>query len=159
MKTPKNVKELVRHLHDEFDVLETLCKYGPPLSQVNVSETLPVDGFPPTQDDRFSMDLEVADTVENASRLACRFGAPLVCETQRVTAPRKGLEIVGQLLAWAESRLPESELLTVDEVAHMLGVSVRTVWRRVSAEELPKPVQVGGLTKWRRSEIEEWLHG
>ncbi|RPI64229.1 MAG: helix-turn-helix domain-containing protein [Planctomycetaceae bacterium] len=41
----------------------------------------------------------------------------------------------------------------------MLGVSIRTIWRRVSAGELPKPIQVGGLTKWRRAEIEEWLHG
>ena len=109
--------------------------------------------------DRSFIELEVADTIEEVSRWACRFGGPLVCEPQTITEPRNGLEIIGRLLTWAESQMPESELLTVTEVAVMLGISTRTVWRRVSAGGLPKPIQMGGLTKWRRAEIEEFING
>jgi predicted DNA-binding transcriptional regulator AlpA len=35
--------------------------------------------------------------------------------------------------------------MDVKKLAEMLGASVRTVWRLVSAGVLPKPVQVGGL--------------
>lgn len=58
-----------------------------------------------------------------------------------------------------ETPASEARLLTVKEVSYMLGVSTRTVWRRVSAGEMPEPIQVGRLAKWRRSEVERWLNG
>jgi excisionase family DNA binding protein len=48
-------------------------------------------------------------------------------------------------------------LLSAREVASVLGISERQVWRMVSAGELPAPKNVGTLTKWRRSEIEAWV--
>jgi predicted DNA-binding transcriptional regulator AlpA len=45
-------------------------------------------------------------------------------------------------------------MLDVKRLAEMLGASVRTVWRLVSAGILPKPVQVGGATRWFESDIE-----
>jgi excisionase family DNA binding protein len=48
-------------------------------------------------------------------------------------------------------------LLTVKQVAARLGMSVRTVWRRVGSGELPKPVQSGCLSRWPNSEIDAYL--
>jgi predicted DNA-binding transcriptional regulator AlpA len=48
-------------------------------------------------------------------------------------------------------------LLSADQVATMLGVSVRTVWRLQSTGDIPEPIQLGGLTKWRRLDIEHHI--
>ena len=44
----------------------------------------------------------------------------------------------------------------VKKLAEMLGASVRTVWRLVSAGVPPKPVQVGGPTRLFESDITEF---
>lgn len=56
-------------------------------------------------------------------------------------------------------RLPEEEslLLTVDDVARLLKVSVRSVYRLKSAGYLPKATEVLGSTRWRRADIVAWV--
>jgi predicted DNA-binding transcriptional regulator AlpA len=44
-------------------------------------------------------------------------------------------------------------LLTVRESARILQISVPTFWRRVADGTVPKPVKLGGLSKWPESEI------
>ena len=44
-------------------------------------------------------------------------------------------------------------LLTVRESARILQISVPTFWRRVSDGTVPKPVKLGGLSRWPESEI------
>ena len=53
---------------------------------------------------------------------------------------------------------PMELLITVDEVAAMLSLSPRTVWRRSSTGELPAPVRIGGSVRWRRSDIVQWVN-
>lgn len=48
-------------------------------------------------------------------------------------------------------------LLSVDQVAGLLQVSRRTVWRLVSAGELIPPVRLRGNSRWRRVELEAWI--
>src|SRR5207244_1146260 len=48
-------------------------------------------------------------------------------------------------------------LLTALQVATMLGVSKRQVWRLASAGILPGRVKIGKLVRWRRDEIERWI--
>ncbi len=64
-------------------------------------------------------------------------------------------------------------LLRVEEVAQLLAISERTAWTRgamrtmrLSARtvrrtsnngELPKPIRVANLIRWRRSELQEWI--
>ncbi len=48
-------------------------------------------------------------------------------------------------------------LLTAEEVAAMLGVSERTLWRLLSAGKVPKPVRFGRNTRWREAEVKEWI--
>ena len=48
-------------------------------------------------------------------------------------------------------------LLKAGELAGLLGVSRATVWSWHSAGRIPLPVRIGGVTRWRRAEIESWV--
>lgn len=55
---------------------------------------------------------------------------------------------------------PESTaplLIAADEVARLLNISKRTLWRLLSAGKLPKPVRLGNAVRWRRDELEQWI--
>lgn len=51
------------------------------------------------------------------------------------------------------------KLLKDHEVAEMLGCSVCTVWRRAADRKIPAPVKLGGLTRWRATDIEKLIDG
>ena len=53
----------------------------------------------------------------------------------------------------------DSSLLIRDrEVAHLIGMSVPTVWRLVSKGVLPEPIRTfSRAARWRRVDIEEWV--
>jgi len=44
-------------------------------------------------------------------------------------------------------------LLTAKEGAAVLQVSLPTFWRRVADGTVPRPVKIGALSRWPRSEI------
>lgn len=50
-----------------------------------------------------------------------------------------------------------SLLATPKQVAELLQVSTRTLWRMRSAGSLPTPVRLGAAVRWRRDEIEAWI--
>jgi len=50
-----------------------------------------------------------------------------------------------------------SALLGVKAVAELLDCSVRHVHRLRDGGKMPRPVRLGGLVKWRRAEIEQWV--
>ena len=50
-----------------------------------------------------------------------------------------------------------AELLDVGTVAAMLDCSKRHIYRLSDAGKMPRPVKLGALVRWRRSEIGEWL--
>jgi len=52
---------------------------------------------------------------------------------------------------------PESDLLTVDNVAALLACSARTVWRMSDAAAMPPPVRFLSLVRWRRRDVDQWL--
>ena len=55
------------------------------------------------------------------------------------------------------SSTPQPLAISARELARLLDVSLRQVWRLNSTGKLPKPVRLGGSVKWRRSEILAWL--
>ena len=61
------------------------------------------------------------------------------------------------------SRFPPSQfdsdrLLSIDEIAEILGVNVRTVNRLVSGGRLPPPIRITRkLVRWKLSELQRWL--
>jgi predicted DNA-binding transcriptional regulator AlpA len=48
-------------------------------------------------------------------------------------------------------------LIRADEFARMLQVSLRTLWRMRSAGELPEPVCLRGVVRWRRDLVQSWI--
>jgi len=47
--------------------------------------------------------------------------------------------------------------ISARELAELLGISLRQVWRLNSAGKLPKPVRIGGSVRWNRQEIMDWF--
>ena len=48
-------------------------------------------------------------------------------------------------------------LIKVDEAAHLLGLSVRAVYRLMASGELPPPVKIGKATRIIVAEIDEYI--
>lgn len=46
------------------------------------------------------------------------------------------------------------DLLKASEAAEYLGCGVSTLWRWASKGDVPKPIKIGGLSRWRKSELE-----
>lgn len=51
----------------------------------------------------------------------------------------------------------ESVLLRVKEVAALLAISARQVWKLNTTGRLPMPVRLGRSVRWRRVELQAWL--
>ena len=57
-------------------------------------------------------------------------------------------------------REPTSEALLIqaEELAALLNVSERTLWRLLSAGKIPEPVRLGRSTRWRLDEVRQWIN-
>ncbi len=51
----------------------------------------------------------------------------------------------------------EPLLIAAADVARLLDVSTRTLWRQLSAGQIPKPVRFGGTVRWRLEEVRQWI--
>jgi len=51
----------------------------------------------------------------------------------------------------------EPLLIPAEELARLLQVSTRTLWRQLSARRIPKPVRIGGSVRWRLEEVRTWI--
>ncbi|HUT09832.1 MAG TPA: helix-turn-helix domain-containing protein [Thermoguttaceae bacterium] len=120
----KTLRDFLRWLERQYDLLETIYQHGPPHHHPDLPEALPADGLPTETDDSFFVEMEAAQIVEEARRLACRFGGGhLVGEEVGTVQPREALGIVGKLLDWARQTVPEAATLTVTEAARLLRVN------------------------------------
>lgn len=48
-------------------------------------------------------------------------------------------------------------LMSVQDLALMMRVSTRTIWRLHSGGKLPQPIRIGGSVRWRRPDVVAWL--
>ena|SRR5579872_6967483 len=135
MQPPKSKTAFRRWLKPQFDEIETLCELGEP---------------------DFFNQLNMATLVGQACRYACRFGGGDLIGTEQPTmTARQALVVIGRLLAWSEESTPD--LLSVQEVAAKLGTSSRSVWRMLSAGEIPAPIKIRGKTKWRAVDLQAMI--
>jgi predicted DNA-binding transcriptional regulator AlpA len=51
----------------------------------------------------------------------------------------------------------EPVMITARQLAVLLQVSTRQVWRMLSVGRVPKPIRVGGIVRWRMAEVENWI--
>ena len=53
---------------------------------------------------------------------------------------------------------PEAPILVrVEDVAAMMNLSARTIWRRVADGSFPAPVKYGAQQRWRRSDVVAYI--
>ena len=50
--------------------------------------------------------------------------------------------------------MPDKDLLTDREAAAALDCSRSTLWRWAGNGTVPKPIKIGGLTRWRRTDLD-----
>jgi predicted DNA-binding transcriptional regulator AlpA len=48
-------------------------------------------------------------------------------------------------------------LISANELADLLQISTRTLWRLRSAGKLVEPIKLGGSTRWRVDEVQKWI--
>lgn len=54
--------------------------------------------------------------------------------------------------------MDDVKLLTAKEVAELLGVHVRSVWRMAQTGEIPAPIRLGErVVRWRLSDLRDHL--
>lgn len=51
----------------------------------------------------------------------------------------------------------KSGLIDANEVAKLLDVSPRMVWRLRDSGKMPRPTKIGSLVRWPREVIEDWI--
>jgi prophage regulatory protein len=56
--------------------------------------------------------------------------------------------------------MPNTELMTCQDVLHLTGIRSRsTIWRKMRKGSFPHPVDIGGgRIRWRAAEISEWIN-
>jgi len=55
------------------------------------------------------------------------------------------------------AQIDEPLLINADELAVLLGMSARTIWRMLSTGKLIEPLRLGGSTRWRLEEVRQWI--
>jgi excisionase family DNA binding protein len=74
---------------------------------------------------------------------------------------RKGMEMADQNVQpkpHCKCRVLNTALaISARELAEMLGVSLRQIWRLNASGKLPKPVRIGGSVRWNRQEVMDWF--
>jgi predicted DNA-binding transcriptional regulator AlpA len=48
-------------------------------------------------------------------------------------------------------------LISAGELADLLQISTRTLWRLRSAGKLVEPIKLGGSPRWRLEEVQQWI--
>ena len=48
-------------------------------------------------------------------------------------------------------------MIDVRQVASILSISTRSVWRLVASQEIPQPIRFGRNVRWRLADIEAWI--
>ncbi len=48
-------------------------------------------------------------------------------------------------------------MLTSNEVARLLKISMRTLWRMHSRGSMPKAIRIGGVVRWSSEVIQKWI--
>ncbi|ROU09491.1 helix-turn-helix transcriptional regulator [Lysobacter enzymogenes] len=48
-------------------------------------------------------------------------------------------------------------LLRIQEVCDRVGLSKTTIYARMTNNDFPKPVPLGGVVAWVESEIDQWI--
>jgi excisionase family DNA binding protein len=48
-------------------------------------------------------------------------------------------------------------LITIEDLATILGCSTRHVHRLVNSNRIPRPIKLGALRRWIKADIDQWI--
>jgi predicted DNA-binding transcriptional regulator AlpA len=51
----------------------------------------------------------------------------------------------------------DENLISANQLAGKLGVSIRTIWRMDSSGKSPNAIRIGGSVRWNLNEINRWI--
>ena len=55
---------------------------------------------------------------------------------------------------------PDERLIRIGEVKRLTGLSTATLYRKIAANDFPRPVALGALARaWPLSEVQDWIAG
>jgi prophage regulatory protein len=69
----------------------------------------------------------------------------------------KGIVTMNEQNQKQARNVQEALAISARDLAAMLNVSLRQVWRLNSAGKLPRPIRLGGSVRWNRAEIQQWF--
>ena len=52
---------------------------------------------------------------------------------------------------------PQCELIDIDNLATRLGCSTRHVRRLAAGGRIPRPIKLGALLRWLKTDIDQWM--
>ncbi len=93
----------------------------------------------------------VSDTRYAAAGTPAEWTGDLVVTTSNDTTAER--------LGGLKQRPTDAELLDVRTVAALLNCSARHVYRLSDAGRMPRPVKLGQLVRWRRTDLTNWISG
>lgn len=136
--TCKTIREFRSWLEENIAFLENVLLHGPP------------DG-----EDALYVALQVEEISGKAERMACQLGVD-PGDMPSLPTPRSALALLGRL-AGAMERNDPAPTLNVQEMARLLGCTERTIWRHEAKGLIPEARRTGGVVRWDRDELENWL--
>jgi len=134
----KTIREFRAWLEENIAFLENVLRDGPPDGQ-----------------DTLYVSLQVEEITGEAERMACRLGFD-PGDVPALPTPRSALALLGRLAGALERQDPDPTL-DVREVARLLGCTERTIWRHKAKGLIPDARRTGGVVRWDRDELENWL--
>jgi excisionase family DNA binding protein len=134
----KSVREFRTWLEENIAFLENVLLHGPP------------DG-----EDALYVSLQMEEITGEVERRACRLGLDSG-GVPAMPTPRSALALLGRLTAALDQQNP-APTLDVQEMARLLGCTERTIWRHEGKGLIPEARRIGGVVRWDRAEIDEWL--
>jgi predicted DNA-binding transcriptional regulator AlpA len=51
----------------------------------------------------------------------------------------------------------QATMITAQQLAGKMQISTRSLWRKLSAGLVPRPIRIDGIVRWRLAEVEQWI--
>jgi excisionase family DNA binding protein len=124
-----------RWLQANYDELDMVCQYAAPDPFQNALAT---------------------DTVEEAGRFACRFGAGHLLDAKvPILSPREALAILGRILAWADQ--VERPFFDSSAACNYLGITEQSLYDLVGRKRLIPLRGPRRTYRFTRQQLDEYL--
>ena len=71
--------------------------------------------------------------------------------------PARASAVGPSIASQSESTESEPLLVTAKQVAKLMQMSTRSLWRLRSAGEIPEPLRIGRSVRWRLNDVKNWI--